>query len=283
MASLNGPVYVPAPNPSIPRYGLFSVATGPLDLPVHARIGGLQYEISSCNLPRGYEVLCQTNGSRGTKTYNGTIETQVGLPFVVYAGIECGTVGLANWGQERIRKYLYEMLVSGEQATVESIVSNQGFGQSPGLGGNPEAVNLGTASNVVQATSILENWLYARYGLPGVIHAPMITAAYFTNAHIVHKYGINDPWCTAPGTKVSFGNYINTAPSGSAAVSGSPWIYITGQVAVWRTPDSELLDIPLGQVINRTTNTVDIVMEREYVVSFDCYVAAVQVTSLAPV
>jgi hypothetical protein len=50
-------------------------------------------------------------------------------------------------------------------------------------------------------------------------------------------------------------------------------------VAIWRTPDSQLF-IPeqMGQLINRSTNVFTIVMEREYVVSYDCYVAAVQCT-----
>jgi hypothetical protein len=55
-------------------------------------------------------------------------------------------------------------------------------------------------------------------------------------------------------------------------------MYITGQMAIWRAPDSDLLNVPIGQVLNRSTNVVDIVMEREYVVTYDCYVAGVQVT-----
>ena len=44
------------------------------------------------------------------------------------------------------------------------------------------------------------------------------------------------------------------------------------------TPDSELLDIPVGEVVNMATNEVEIVMEREYVVTYDCYVAGIEVT-----
>lgn len=275
MAILNGPVYVPAPNPVIPRYGLFDVSTGPLDLPVNARIGGLQYEIGSCTLPNGYEVLCQD--SHASKSYNGTIATNVGYPFVVYSGIQCGAVGLANWGQERIRKFLYEQLTAGEQATVENIFSQSAYGQTLGLSNNPNVVNLGNATDIVNGVAILENWLYARYGLPGVLHVPMLAASYLKSSQVIQKDLPTQPWKTAPGTLVSLGNYAGFAPSGSAPVSGHTYLYITGQVAVWRTPDSQLLDIPLGQVMNRTTNTVDIVMEREYVVTYDCFVGCVRV------
>jgi hypothetical protein len=279
MAALNGPVYVPAPNPVIPRYGLFAVATGPLEIPIHARIGGLQYELSTCVLPVGYEVHCQAD--LDTKSFEGAIDTNIGYPFVVYAGITCGVVGLANWGQERIQKYLYEQLVAGEQATVESIFSTSGFGQTAGLANNAATVNLGTATDIVNAFSILEDWLYTRYGLPGVIHAPMEAAAYIKNAHLVEQATPTDAWKTPVGTKVSFGNYAGVNPTGGPPTSGSTWIYITGQVAIWRTPDSALLNIPLGQVIDRSTNNVEILLEREYVVTYDCFVAGVE-TVLAP-
>lgn len=274
MASVTGPVYVPAPNPLLARYGLFNVVTGPLDLPIHARIGGLQYEVGTCTLPNGYTVNCQVD--HATKTFDGSIDTKTGLPFIVYSGIECGVVGLANI-EGRVRQYLYEQLVAGEQATVESIFSTSGFGQNGGLANNPATINLGSATDIVNGVAILEEWLYERYGLPGVLHVPMLAAAYVKNAKLITRDSTRDPWITAPGTKVSLGNYSGVGPTGQAPVAGSVWIYITGQVAVWRTPDSELLNIPLGQIINRSTNTVDIVMEREYVVTYDCFVAGVQV------
>lgn len=274
MASLTGPVYVPAPNPVVPRYGLFTVATGPLDLPINARRGGLQYEISVCDLPNAYEVECFQDLSEKTLDNSTTVVT--GAPFIVYSAIRCSPVGLANWGEQRVQRFLYDQLVAGEQATVESTFSSSAFGQFPGLGGNPAVVDLGTANGVVGGTSVLEDWLYARYGLPGVIHAPIGTAAYFKSDHLIEQDN-RDIWRT-PLTPVSFGNYANTGPTGQAAATGTAWLYITGQVAIYRTPDSDLFSPPMGQVLNRGTNVITTVMEREYVITFDCYVAAVLVT-----
>jgi hypothetical protein len=272
MASLTGPVYVPAPNPVVPRYGLFRVATGPLELPINARVGGLQYEISTCTLPIGYEVECQE--THNTKVIESGVTTVTGAPFVVYSAIRCDTVGLVNWGPERVTKFLYDQLVAGEQATVENIISTGLVAQFPSL--TTGAVNLGAAQGPVQAVSMLESWLYARYGLPGVIHAPITAAAYLSGSHVVYLDGNSGSgiWRTDVGTAVSFGNYAGTGPTGQAG----NWLYITGQVAVWRTADSDLFVPPMGQVINRTTNVLTSVMEREYVVTFDCYSAAVQVT-----
>src|SRR3954470_5001276 len=98
MASLTGPFYVPPPNVTVPRYGIFNVATGPMDLPVNARSGGLQYEISTCTLPLEYEVECQD--SHNTKVISSGTTTVTRAPFVVYSAIQCSTVGLVNWGQQ---------------------------------------------------------------------------------------------------------------------------------------------------------------------------------------
>lgn len=276
MAITTGPYYVQAPNPIVPRYGLFAAANGPFDLPYQAINGGLQYEIGTCDLPLGYEVNCQQD--HASKTFQDAITTKTGYPFVVYSSIECGAVGLTNERQTRVRNFLYQQLSAGEQATVENIFSQSAFGQTEGLANNAATVNLGAADGPVEGVSILEDWLYAQYGLPGVLHVPARGAAYVKGAKVITRDTPTMPWKTAMGTVVSMGNYAGVGPTGSAPTAGTTWMYITGQVAVWRTPDSALLDIPVGQVLNRATNTVEIVMEREYVVTYDCYVAGVQVT-----
>ena len=125
--------------------------------------------------------------------------------------------------------------------------------------------------------AILRNAGAQLRGLPGVIHAPALSAPYFTGSHVVYKDS-DRIWKTDFDTKVSFGNYAGEGPTGQAASSGTAWVYITGQVAVWRTPDDQLFLPPLGQVINRSTNLIETIMEREYVISYDCYAAGVEVT-----
>lgn len=124
---------------------------------------------------------------------------------------------------------------------------------------------------------MLEDWFYARFGSRGVIHAPMEAAAYLKAAHLVEPDGnvnAGGVWRTDVGTAVSFGNYAGLGPTGQAG----NWVYITGPVAIWRTPDNDLFVPPMGQVIRQATNDITIVMEREYVITFDCYSAAVNVT-----
>ena len=275
MASLTGPVYVPWPNALVPRPGLFQVATGPLDLPVHGRIGGLQYETATCAIPDCYDVKCQA--SHSTKTLDGPKTTIQGNPFIVMANLLCSPVGLTD---PRLKEFLYQQLAAGEQATVENVFSLQACDQSPGLSNNAAVVDLtptpGTPVDPVKAVSLLENWLYARYGLPGVLHVPAVLSAYFDFLWVGNDRDSRGVWQTRMGTKISYGNYAGNKPNGQAATAGESWLYITGQVAIWRTADSDLFVTSIADTLARTTNQVTAVMEREYVVTFDCFVAAVE-------
>jgi len=270
VAVTTGPVYIETPpTPAVPRYGLFTVATGPLDLPVHARNGGLQYQVATCELPDGYAVAC----TPATKTFDAGPATITGNPFVVLSTFTCGTVGMT---EERARELVVARLKAGEQAAVEAIFSAQANGQSPGLSNNAAVVTLAAATTIPAAISALEDWLYSRYGLPGVIHAPASVGAWMMD----HTQMIKDGqiWRTPLGTAVSFGNYAGTSAVGAAPAANHEFLYITGQVAVWRTPDSEIFVSPYGQTINRSTNQMFMVAEREYVVTFDCFVATIDAT-----
>ena len=275
MASLTGRVYVPWPNALVPRPGLFQVATGPLDLPVHGRIGGLQYETGTCAFPLCYEVECQE--THNTKTLTNQRSTITADPFIVYSDVLCSPVGMDD---PRLKKFLYEQLAAGEQGVVESTFSTQACAQAPGLANNAAVVNLtptpGTPVDPVKAVSLLENWLYARYGLPGVLHVPAALSAYFDFLWIGNDRDSRGVWQTRMGTKISYGNYSGNTPAGAAPTAGESWLYITGQVAIWRTADSDLFVTTIADTLNRATNQFTAVMEREYVVSFDCFIAAVE-------
>src|SRR5687767_7020937 len=86
------PPLIPKPTPAFPlRYGLFEAAVGPLDLPVHARNGGLQYVNAMCGGTYGYEVNCLDDQLE--KTFEETLQTVLGVPFVVYSTFVCAPVG----------------------------------------------------------------------------------------------------------------------------------------------------------------------------------------------
>lgn len=277
MAVVTAPVYVDAPNPTTLRYGLFKVATGPLDLPVHARNGGLQYELSTCEIPQGFDVACKHDG--GEKTFSPGWSVVDGDPFVVYASAQCGAVGL---DEQRARNLAVSRLLAGEQLVVENIFSLGSFGQAPSLSSNATpAVTLTAAANMTIAVAELEEWLYGQYGMPGIIHVPSRAAAYVMDRFLAERDSAG-VWRTNMGTAFSFGNYAGADTAGAPHAAGHTNVYITGQVAIWRTPDSDIFVSPWGTTINRATNQSYMVAEREYVVTFDCFSAVVDVDLTTP-
>ena len=265
----NTRLYVNRPGALVPRYGLFNVANGPLDLDIHARQGGLEFESAVCDLPTGYATACPPSGTPKTFSSGGASLIQAN-PFVVRSDLECAPVGLDD---ARLRQWLIERLKAGEQATVERIFSDGTFGIAPSLQG---ATALAASSSLVKAIGLLESWLYAQYGLPGVLHIPAVAAAGLLSGGALVQDG--KLWKTAMGTLVSFGNYAGTGPAAEAPAAGSTYIYITGQVTVWRAPDSDVFTTPLAAALDRTTNQVYGQAEREYAVSYECFAAATLTT-----
>ena len=271
MAAIIPPVYVNNPHPLVPRYGLFDVAVGPLDLPEHARAGGLDYQTDACQLPDGYAIACTPDVTE--KTFDDGPDTITGTPFVVRSSLTCGAVGLT---EQLLRQRLVNRLRAGEQAAVENIFSAAAVGQSPGLPG--ASVVTPDCTDIVGTVGALEEALYSTYGLIGVLHVPFLAASFMKDHHLVEKDG--RIWRTVLGTAVSIGNYNNSSPADPQvpAAAGAAWIYITGSVAIWRTPDSQVFTTSMAQALNRTTNQVLGQAEREYVVTFECGSFAAEAT-----
>lgn len=274
MASINGRVYVPAPNTDAGlRYGLFKVVPPQSMTDDHIQMGGVQYLVSDCTPDRPLTVVC---GPTAAMTFDAGPTTVTADPFVVYASMTCGLVG---YTQAEYEAWLRHRLEVGEQGAVELAFSNQANGEAPGLANNGSAVTLTAVTTVTAALSSLEQWLYQTvgYGKPGIIHAPVVAASYFREDNSI-KRDDNGVFRTPAGTAISFGNYSGNLPNGSAPAAGHTTFYITGQMAIWR---SDVFVPPLDRTFGKDTNQYNAVAERGYVVAIDCNVAGVDVT-LAP-
>jgi hypothetical protein len=266
MVALIPPVQIELPSPTQPlRYGLFSAANGPFDLPVHARQGGLQYEHAMCGPGFGYEVECAPN--LNTKPAGEPTEVVTATPFVVATKIRCGSVGHteADW-----RRLGVQQLKSIEQSQVEQIFSAGTFNADPSLANNADVVDVVTAAvSIVDVIGVLEDSMYSTgYGVPAVLHLPFQLGERAKSEHLLDWDGTR--WRTVVGTIVSIGDYANLSPAGAAPAAGTFWAYITGQTSIWRTADSDVFVAPIEGTFNRTTNQVDVLVEREYVVAFEC-------------
>lgn len=272
MAAITGAVDVPAPIPGALRYGLFNAAQSVQEIPVHARIGGVQFEPDTCGVARLYTAECPIT-DQDPKTLTDTSPVMTAAPFVAYASVVCAPVGRSFADQSRRAA---ARLAAGEQTQVENALWNGG-----GVGATPALTAAGATVVTVPAgatsfhahIAALEEAFYSAYGYQGTIHVntAAVGAAAFSQMLVRSTPPPEVPpiIVTHLGSRWSFGaGYDITGPGDVAPAVGSVWAFMTGPVTIWRSTDMLLPDPE--QTFNRTTNQLIAVAEREYVVSYDC-------------
>lgn len=265
---------VAKPTPSMPlRYGLLQAAVGPLDLPTHARNGGLQYVHALCGEGFGYEIECVDDQDSKAAFFETGLETVLGLPFIIAATVLCGPVGFSH---EELQALVLERLKGVEQAELETIFSTSTVGQQPGLTAADGIITVtGAGDTLADVLGELERARYCgftgnttQYGPPGYLHVAIPVFNRLKQDALIDFDGTR--WRTAIGTVVSTGCYANNTPAGAAPADGVFWMYITGQTTVWRTSDSNVQMAPIEGSLDRTTNQFLMLAEREYVVTYEC-------------
>lgn len=275
------PELIQKPTPSLPlRYGILQAAVGPLDLPVHARNGGLRYVTSLCSDGFGYEIECLTAQNSKTAEFGDGLDTVTGVPFIIATTVQCGTVGYTFAEQ---RSFVVERLKGIEQGTLEAIFSTGAVAAAPALLATSGIATLaGGGVTAVEVVSELERAMYCGgtlntvYGPPAYLHMSIPVFNELKSQHLIEFDGTR--WRTPMGTVVSAGCYASNSPLGVAPADGSFWIYITGQTTIWRTSDDNIQVAPVEGSLNRTTNQMMMLAEREYVITFECGGYAKQVT-----
>lgn len=257
MAALIPGLVVPAPEPLRARYGLFTAASGPLDLPPHGEGGGVRYVPDSCGAAYAYGVQCyNVDNPAPSKPHDGdNAEVETGV-FVVLSTLNCGAPG---YTVEEYRAKARRRLETAEQASVEGALwTGLDFeGNSLDiLALDDQAVNVPSGYDpglITDVVGALERYAYTDqgYGYAAYIHAPVEVAAFAFESGLVLKDG--NRMVTPMGSIWSFGAY----PAGS--------VIITGQTTVWRVPE-----IQVYNAFDQATNEVLAVAERAYAVAFDC-------------
>jgi hypothetical protein len=250
---------VPAPEPLGLRYGLFTVATGPLPMPANAGAGGLTWEPVSCGTAHAYPADCHTDDP-DPKTFDLADPFTSAAPFTVYSTFRCGAAG---HNAAQVEAIVRQRLANGEQSAVEEQLADV---LADAVTADATALTAPDPTSLRSVVGELEQWLYGDqgYGQIGFLHAPFRAAAY-ADMLVVREGNIMK---TRLGTRWVFGNY----PDGE--------IFISGHVTVWR--DAEILVPPAAQTLDRATNQWNGIAEREYAVGFDCVAASAEFDHGAP-
>lgn len=282
-----GPARLPVsqrPQPGPLRYGLFNVAPpqtlqGTPDdpnLPDHAYGGGLVYDQAGCGVAFNYEINCETPVAKTFSENNAEVEV---LPWNVYASLQCGVFGYRpDYLEEKTNLRLF----ANEQHAVEEAFWTGSAGNLPRLDDPVGATDVGAAgsfASIVDAVAALEAFAYDNYGYHAVLHANTAVHAYAASEHLVAaatEFGpvwgasSNDPTLRTPlGTKWVFGGgYPGTGPDGLAPAAGQTYIWVTGNVAVWRQPT---FTPSLWETFDRNLNQWMVLSERGYLATYDCF------------
>lgn len=124
----------------------------------------------------------------------------------------------------------------------------------------------GAALNVVDALGVLEGALASCLNGTGIIHVPQALAP--TLALLLQRQG--NRLISPNGNTVAIGaGYPGTSPTGAAPALGTSWMYATGPVFMYRgAPNIRLLDGAAS--LNRNVDTVKAIVERTYLLGYDC-------------
>ena len=281
------------PQPGSLRYGLFNVAPPQViapsfddeNLPDHAFGSGIFYDPVGCGTAHLYPIDCDPPVEKDFDANSGEVQVD---PFVVYSTLVCGTPG------SRVQYYADKTarrLLCSEQHAVEEALWTGSAGNGPfitdpaGPYGAPTDVGGGGAfASIVDAVAALEQHAHATvpYGYAAHLHATPAVAAYAAAEHqiVTAGHGFAAVWGTATsepmlrtpqGSKWVFGGgYPGTGPAGAAPGAGQTYIWVTGLVTTWRdqiwTPPD-----PLRSQYDRVNNQLNLIAERRYLATFDCF------------
>lgn len=272
MGMFPGPL-INGPEPVGTRYGLLSAASGPINLPEKARGGGVRYVSVTCGEAHTYPIDCSgglvLRPAKQPDPNNPTVDTG---SFVAYASIECGSVG---YTETEFRSMVERRLLTGEQGAAEyALWTGLAADGSPlgieNLDDSGVAVSVANPASISAVLGALEAYAYRTqgYGYTAYVHAPVEIAAAAGEAYlIVERNGLK---YTPYGSVWVFGGgYPGTGPNGEAPPAGGAFLYVTGQTAVWRSPD--IWTYPVDQTMDRETNQHFLLSEREYAIGFDCF------------
>jgi len=281
-----GPQYTPL------RYGLLSAARSVPDANGHWQNGTL-IRVDPCE-PAAVVTGAGCTTAVHTKVPTGTIGWSAAQPFQVYGAVQCSPVG---WGDDvaELERLATQHLTNGEGRAVEHAFwtgqAQDGGVIYPHLAADDEVllddmtpvaelqsaavVVSGGPVGVMEGIQLLEGALAQCYGGEGFIHIPATAVARLSNVGVVREQG-GQLRTLLGNTVVVYSSGDREGPDGSNPPAGQSWIYATGSVWYRRSPVKALGRRP-GDFLARDKNTMFYVVERTYVVDWDCCHLAVLV------
>lgn len=250
------------------QYGLASIAQ-PAPMDGDHWQNGVEYEPISSYMTAIGVGAC---GAGATRVIPAGQATTRGLPFSMYAGVDCSPVG---YDEDYVNSRAQAILKLGWQQAAETALWTGGGVTSlaPVLNSASTPVQA-TALSIVQAIAALEAYIRKNYLGVGVIHAVPAVAAYAQRNHlIVERVGKLQ---TILGTDLCFGGgYDGTGPGNVTPAANSTYLYATGLITIRRGEPRVNGGLPAGFI--RETNHQKVYAEQPAVLTVDGPIVAVSV------
>lgn len=275
------PLLVPAPTQIPARFGLQSAAD--LITTTDQRfLNGIEWETAPCGPAHLDPAVCGDDPT--VRDFDAGIGVDAANPITVYAGFRCSTMGLT---EDQITARASTALATGEWITVEKAVWESTYlrlmravDEEDQQDGDPinTPVLAEDPVSITRGLGLLEAYLGASYGGIGVVHAPRQVAAHAATAQLL---GTEPGRLVTPlGNRWAFGaGYPNTGPDGTPAEAGTAWLVVTGAANYRRTQIIARRSTSTREVVDPTSNTMQLTAQRSYVVAWDdCVRAAVPIT-----
>lgn len=275
---------VPPPTFVDRNYGLLSVVQARYDEPDAHWRNGITWT-SLCGIALNTFDPCTVSGvglSAPAKTASVSVTRSGARPFTVFGKVDCSPVGFS---QEEERSRAVDALTRSEAWQVERTFLSGRAGSNPNivlphLAHNASIVDtmgITLQCSAVQVTGsvvldIVEGLqrLEAAIGNcigggQATIHVPLILGEALFAWGLVKEYG--GQLKTGAGNLVALGaGYDGRAPDGSFPFNAA-WVYATGPVFAYRSAPETFT---FTEELNRANNTLETIVERTYVLGFDC-------------
>jgi hypothetical protein len=253
---------------------------------------GITYQVScgNVNSTTDFCVVSGTGGPNPTKAATATVNWRGATPFTLYGEIDCSPVGF--WDQaEKLTADQFAIIESREveDVFVSGVVGSIAGLQMPHLAANSIVVDpvdtmitLQTAATTVTggvlspagALGVIEESLGRCYTGVGVIYVGVKTFDRLIADLLIFRE--NGRYKTALGNwVVPMRGATMTSPAGVAPGTNVEWMYATGALFGYRGDIRQVAG--LTQSFDRNVNTLKMIVERTYVLGWDCCHLAVQV------
>lgn len=265
------------------NFGLLSVVQARYDEPDSHWRNGVTFQ-TICGLGgTTFDDYCVT-GAAPAKASNVSTPVRGAGPFTVFGEVDCSPVG---YEQSFERSRAVDSLTRAEGWQVERAFWSGTAGAAankvfPHLAADTAVLDTGvlptitlqcaaavisgsTVLDVVEGIGGLEAALGSCYNGQGVLHVPLGLGEQLFRAGIAKADGAQLK--TQAGNLIALGaGYPGTGPSGTS-LTNAVWVYITGPVFAYR---SAVETFKFVEQFDRSENTLKTIVERTYVLGFDC-------------